>query len=423
MTPGILLVTTSRWLATARLAMAMARERCDVHVVCPPGHPVERVRSTRLYRYRATRPLQSIAAAISAATPDCVIPCDDLAADHLYRLYRGAAGTAGATMRALLERSLGAPGSLPMLSARTRLIQVAQALGIRAPSTDVVRSASELDGWLRRHSLPAVLKSDKTSGGRGVCVVRTPREAAEAMAALSAPPSAARAVKRALVNQDTNYLVPCVRRTRPVVNAQAFIYGRDANCAVACWQGTVLGRITVAVLQTSEPHGPASVVRLIENAEIAAAVAKIVRHFGLSGLVGFDFVLQHETGDPYLVEMNPRATQSDHLQLGPGRDLPAALRAALSGDPCAVTRRATSKEVIAYFPQEWRRDPASPFLQSAHHDVPWEEPDLIRAAILEPFVAKAWSYLVSTALAFRSARTHTAVALQHAAAETEGEGG
>ena len=306
-------------------------------------------------------------------------------------------------MRALLERSLGAPAAIPILSARTRLIQVARELGIRAPLTGVVTSASELDAWLHQHTLPAVLKSDGTSGGRGVCLVRTPEEAADALVVLSAPTSPARALKRALINRDANYLMPCLRRTRPVVNAQAYIAGQDANSAVACWQGKVLARVTVAVLQTSEPNGPASVVRIIESAEIDTAVEKVVRHFGLSGLVGFDFVLQNETGDPYLVEMNPRATQSDHLRLGPGRDIPASLRAAISGEPFRPGRSVTANDVVAYFPQEWTRDPASPFLGSAHHDVPWDEPDLIRAAVHQPLRTRTWSRMQSAWLVVRDA--------------------
>jgi hypothetical protein len=41
---------------------------------------------------------------------------------------------------------------------------------------------------------------------------------------------------------------------------------------------------------------------------------------------------------------------------------------------CAVTENDT----IALFPQEWIRDPHSSFLRSAYHDIPWEEPELVR---------------------------------------------
>jgi len=53
------------------------------------------------------------------------------------------------------------------------------------------------------------------------------------------------------------------------------------------------------------------------------------------------------------------------------------LYAALSGEPVKTSPTVTENDTIALFPQEWTRDPASPFLQSAYHDVPWDEPGLL----------------------------------------------
>jgi hypothetical protein len=41
--------------------------------------------------------------------------------------------------------------------------------------------------------------------------------------------------------------------------------------------------------------------------------------------------------------------------------------------------RVTENNTIALFPQEWKRDPESPFLSSAYHDVPWDEPAVVSA--------------------------------------------
>jgi predicted ATP-grasp superfamily ATP-dependent carboligase len=43
----------------------------------------------------------------------------------------------------------------------------------------------------------------------------------------------------------------------------------------------------------------------------------------LSGLHGFDFVIDERSGATKLIEINPRATQISHFNLGPGRDLAA----------------------------------------------------------------------------------------------------
>jgi hypothetical protein len=122
-------------------------------------------------------------------------------------------------------------------------------------------------------------------------------------------------------------------------------------------------------------------VHLIEHPEMVAAVEKMVRRLNLSGVHGFDFMLEASTGNAYLIEINPRTTQVGHLALGNGRDLPAALSAAMAGAPVQAAGKVTDNDVITLFPQEWMRDPACAFIHSGYHDVPWEEPDLVQACV------------------------------------------
>jgi hypothetical protein len=170
-------------------------------------------------------------------------------------------------------------------------------------------------------------------------------------------------------------------RQRRTINAQAFIAGREATSTVLCWQGGVLASLHFEVLHTAYSSGPATVVKLIQNTEMQEAAEKIIGRLNLSGFQGFDFVFDGSTGNPYLIEMNPRVTQAGHLTLGAGRDIPAALYGTLTGELVRPAPILTDNDTIAYFPQEWLRDPASSFLKSAYHDVPWDEPDLVRACV------------------------------------------
>ncbi len=123
--------------------------------------------------------------------------------------------------------------------------------------------------------LPTVLKANGTCGGDGVRVVHTLEEAERAFRTLQAPPLLARAVKRALVNQDKTLLWPSLLRRRSVVNAQEFVAGREATSAVACWKGAVLASLHFEVLNKRDSAaGPSSVLRLIENPEMSAAAEK-----------------------------------------------------------------------------------------------------------------------------------------------------
>src|ERR1700749_391620 len=102
---------------------------------------------------------------------------------------------------------------------------------------------------------------------------------------------------------------------------------------------------------------------------------------GLSGVCGIDCMCEASTGNAYLIEINPRATQVGHIALGAERDLPAALYGAIMGRPGQAGPAGTENDTIALSPHEGARDPESEFLRSAYHDVPWETPDLVHACI------------------------------------------
>ena len=384
MNPTVLIVTTSRWFPTARLAMALAQAGCTVDAVCPSGHPLSRMKAVRTdYAYRGLMPLRSFAAAIAASRPDFLVSGDDLATSQLHRLHEQERrrGKSGEWVCELIERSLGAAENFPMVYARSSFIGVARQEGIRAPETEEIANLGDVRKWVARMGLPTVLKANGTSGGEGVRIVHSLEEAERAFRDLQAPPMLARAAKRALVDQDKSLVWSSLLRQRSVVNAQRFIPGREATTAVACWNGNVLASLHFEVVNKRSSAGPSSVLRLIENAEMSASAEKMVRRLGLCGIHGFDFMLEEHTGNAHLIEINPRATQVGHLALGAGRDLPAALYSALSGKPLCAAKKVTESDIIALFPQEWMRDPASPFLISGYHDVPWEEPELLRACV------------------------------------------
>jgi biotin carboxylase len=385
--------------------MALAEAGCTVEMVGPTGHPASATRAVaRTHRYRGVAPVRSVTAAIKSTRADLVIPCDDHATAHLHDLHRAAG--AGEELRALIERSIGDASSFAVAASRTRLVETARELGVRVAETAVIRSADDLAAWIRQHGVPTVLKADGTYGGRGVRVVHSLDEAKYVFRSLRSPPSAARAIKRALINGDLSYMRSLLSGARPVVNAQRFVAGRDATSSIACRDGKVLAAITGIVVYTVGRLGPSSVVQIIENREMADAASRIVGRLRLSGMVGFDFVIEQRSGDAYLIEMNPRATQMGHLPLGEGRDLAAALRAAVCGESVRRTSSVTDKDVIALFPQEMQRDPKSPLLNEAYHDVPWEEPDLIEACLHEPMAVKVWTGAMSTASLTRKGWHH-----------------
>lgn len=393
MKPTVLVATTTCWIPTVRLGIALAKAGFTVKALCSARHPLRMGEAAgKIYTYHGLAPILSLTKAIAEAKPDIIIPGDDLATEHLHELYqrRKNAGEAGEATCALIERSLGAPESFPVVYSRTKFIKLAHEEGVRVPEMEVIANLGGLAKWIERRGLPAVLKADGSSGGMGVRIVATPDAAERAFRALDRPPLWARALKRALIDGDTTLVWPSLLRRRPAINAQSFLPGHEATSTVACWKGRVLAAVHFDVLRKASPTGHATVLRLVENAEMSSAAEKMVRRLNLSGLHGFDFIREVPSGRACLIELNPRTTQVGHLALGPGRDLPVALYAAVSGEDVQAPPPVTEKDTFALFPHEWLRDAASPHLQSAFHDVPWEAPELVLACIRRHRQQRPW---------------------------------
>jgi hypothetical protein len=384
MKPSVLIAATCRWFSAARLAISFANAGFHVDAVCPSRHPLAMTSVIRQrHKYHGIAPLRSFASAVTATRPDIIVPCDELALRHLHELYHRAKRRGGkrTAVCALIERSLGAPKNFPIVCERTSFMKIVEEEGIRGPRTQVISNTADLMEWTARTGFPVVLKSDGTSGGDGIRIARTPQEAKNAFHALQAPPSLAQAAKRTFVDRDARAVWPSIARNQPVISAQTFIEGCEATSTIACWEGTVLAGLHCEVLNKHYATGPATVLRLIENADMSTAAEKIARRLGLSGIHGLDFMLEIHTGKAHLIEINPRATQVGHLALGSGRDLPAALYGAVTRNLIHEAPMITDKDTITLFPHEWLRNPASPFIQSSYHDIPWEEPELIRACV------------------------------------------
>jgi hypothetical protein len=337
----------------------------------------------RTFSYRGLAPLQSIVAAIRSTDPDLLVSGDDLATGHLHSLHAQEIRAHGASspIADLIERSIGAPEYFPTIDDRASFMRIAAEAGARIPQTATIKNVESLEQWMAQAGFPTVLKANGTSGGVGVRVVNNTEQALRAFRNLQAPPLLARAAKRAIFDRDTTLVLPSLLRARSAVTAQAFIAGTEATSAVACWKGEVLASLHFEVLQKTGSAGHATVLRRIAHPEMAASAETVVRRLQLSGLNGFDFMMDREFRKAYLIEINPRATQVGHLSLGGGQDLPAALVAAIGGTPAKPSPAITQNEVIALFPQELSRDPGSDYIRSGYHDVPQDQPELLRACL------------------------------------------
>jgi hypothetical protein len=383
----VLLATTFGWESACRLAVELAGVGCVVEAVAPPNNVVHRLTLVaRTYRLGRVDPLRSLRRAIEESRADLVIPFDDRTRQALHRVYdqADATTTSGARLRELIGRSLGPVETYPRIYSRAAVMALAAESGLRCPPTAAVAGFTEILSWMEQHDEAAVLKTDGSWGGREVAVARDAHEAARAWRALSRSPSWAKVTKRLLVERDPWPLRARLTRRRPAVSVQAYVEGPAANVAAACVDGEMLDAVQAEVICTNGAFGPSTVIRVIDHPEMLATARAMTRQLGLTGLCGFDFVLEAGTGRAHLVEVNPRATPTAHLLTAGGIDLLTSLRLAL-GHTGPPPRTGTYPEgLVALFPQEMQRDPHSPFLPMAYHDVPQQCPELVIHAIGEP---------------------------------------
>ena len=349
----LLFATTLDWLFPAQLAGAFTDVGARVEALAPPRslltlsrHPLRR------HRYRALAAMDSLSRAIAQTRPDMIVPCDDQAAD-------------------LVAKARGIPAI-----GRLAFLEAAAKAGAPVPASTALENREALENALRQMGLPLVIKSDHSWGGEGVAIARTRQEARAAFGRMNNP-SRLRDMARALRGRGPHFLTRAIDPMPVRLSAQAFVEGVPATSSIACWRGQVVAAHHFDVLLSSTPTSPASVIAAVPCPQMVASAKAVARSLNLSGLIGLDYI-RDGRGQVHLLEMNPRATPTTHLALD--QDLPAALLKA-AGLPARARPPVTGHRQIALFPREWLRDPASPWLDNAFHDVPWDDPDVVRATI------------------------------------------
>jgi hypothetical protein len=397
--PKILLAASTWWSASARLAIALARNGCMVSALCPPGHPLRYLSNIKqLYGIRGLGSLSSLLAAIQDAKPDIIIPCDDRIVSQLHELF-----SRHPELRALIAYSLGDPRSFAIADSRSALLKIAADLGIRVPRGAAVTTEAGARQSFRQFAPVAVMKLDGTHGGEGVRIVRSADEAAAAFRSLRLSTGLLTAAHRLLIHGDKLAPWSWTQRARAELTIQEYIQGTPANNMVACWQGETLGEVGVAAVSCQGPTGSANVVRRIENPDMARAAKLIAAHLGASGFFGLDFIVDHRSGEPYLIEMNPRCTQLGHLEFPERADLASTLVARITGQPTASPQAPVRGDLIAFFPQAWRSSTRGDDWYSSFQDVPWEEKSLVEYLMLETWPKRRWQVRIYRSLRRRKA--------------------
>ena len=396
MQPKILIASTTWFAMPARVTLAFLKCGAEVSAICPNGSPIQKLKSvTTIMRYSQVDPLSSLSKAMLAVQPDLIIPCDDRVVEHLHSMFANSSQSKEYALCApLIERSLGDPAHFATSSSRGDLLRLAEQEGIQIPVSGTVGGLLQLRQWLTRNGYPAVLKIDGSWAGSGVRVVKTWEQARKAFEALTSPLSLVTRL-RCLCSHDLFPIFSQNMTNREEVTIQSFIEGRSVNAMFACWQGEVLDHLSVEALYSVDPLGSATIIKTIQNEEMAAAGKIIARHLGITGFFGIDFIISSAGEVLHLIELNPRITQVGHLEPGGKQNLIATLCRRWRGDTPPVEVPFT-EEMIAFFPHSLRCEPNLPLLTlpNLRHDIPVEEPELVLELSRKPWNSRHLSSMI-----------------------------
>ncbi|HEY5550956.1 MAG TPA: ATP-grasp domain-containing protein, partial [Opitutaceae bacterium] len=239
-------------------------------------------------------------------------------------------------------------GGVPSLASSGQLLSrtfgasIADRCGIASPPWASCSDRTAIAALCSDHGFPFVLKRDDTSAGMGVRVCNDGESLGIALAGC---------------------------QSAGIV--QSYVPGIPAMQAAVALDGRLLGTCGwVKERCFPEPFGPSAIVARIDDDSMKRAAAAFAAESGFNGFFSLDFIVGE--GAPLLIEINPRPTPVCHLG-----GLAGALAAAL-GAPQADTR-VESPARLAVFPQELRRNPGSANDDGLVHDLPHDDPPLLRA--------------------------------------------
>jgi len=201
-----------------------------------------------------------------------------------------------ATKTAMLDTA-----TLMRLHCKIQLAELAREIGIDTPEIFVPRSTEEARELIATVELPIVVKMQQTSGAAGLRLVND-RKLLEK-----------KYFEVVRVNNLDEGNLPML---------QQMIEGPTTCTLELCNRGEVLGEVMYQGVRTMPRDGGTTMFReSMSDPACSEAAAKIIAHLGFHGLCGFDFVMDRQTGKPYLVDGNCRITPAITMAYHGGCDM------------------------------------------------------------------------------------------------------
>lgn len=163
------------------------------------------------------------------------------------------------------------------------------------------------------------------------------------------------------------------------ISLQQYIDGPVGQSPFCAKNGLVFAQNSMLKFKTYPGKtGPTSVAFGIENPELNKFVETMALKLNYTGFGSLEFITDEKTGLLYIIELNPRPTPTCHIS---GEFITNDLCDTLFKGLNLLPRKISLFKpfLIALFPGEKKRDPKSPYLFEGYHDIPLDDPILLKA--------------------------------------------
>lgn len=344
----------SEWIGPHNTAKALKRAGVKVCAVAPADSYIAQSIHLAAKLLVDARTLHQSLPAVLDCLVDNFDPTLLLAGDDkAFTLLAGYAanGEIKPAVRQLLGRSFPDRNILDRFHRESDFIANFATLPCTPPPSVIQPTWPEVLQFAEEYGFPFMFKKDGYNAGCGVSVCTSLAQAEALFAAMNGC--------RFLIQQQ--------------------IAGEACQVIVSGYAGQAKAALGMRKIEVCWENGPSSVLQFLAHEQMQVSAQRIYEQCGLSGFAGIDFMLDRENR-AWLLELNPRIVPATHLGHLFGVDLIGALVTAINGafSPLVTTRKVST---VTLFPNECVRNPSSSYLYEGYHDVPWDDPGVLKTII------------------------------------------
>lgn len=372
----LIIALNENWTGISRLPFGLERAGFDVFALCPKKSFLAKTRFLKdsilypTFTYSRSKIIYLwMIFGILFFDPDLIVPGDEdtiLALQNLSFLL-DKIPFIFSKLAELIRNSLPSQEFDSIVLAKSEFQKKCQEWGIRTPKNIVVSSEEMAVHEAFKMGYPVVLKYDSGYGGSGVFICQSE---ADVRKYFSARRKFGTILKKiffvSIFTIDNN------------ISLQEYIDGDIGQAPFCAYKGLVYATNPMLRLKTYPGKtGPASVSRGFENEDIDQFVKIAAQKLCYTGFGSLEYMVEKKTQKLFVIELNPRPTPTCHMSSDiVTNDLCEMFYKGINSLPREFKK--FTPYVVAMFPGEKRRDPHSPYLTENYHDIPLNDPELLK---------------------------------------------